>query len=97
MLRVLRVIFYSNLPYRVMLRACYVYVTCHINGAYTSAPSSVNYSFRVEKQQCPRQSLKGSLEITVGHRTMSDQNQKLSDQAKKTPDILPDGKNCRQN
>ena len=36
------------------------------------------------------------LKITVGHRTMSDQNQKLSDQMKNIPDILPDGKNSRQ-
>ena len=33
------------------------------------------------------------LKITVGHRTMSDQNQSLSDQTKNTPDILPNGKN----
>ena len=37
------------------------------------------------------------LKITVGHRTMSDQNQKLSDQTKNTPDILSDGKNSKQN
>ena len=37
------------------------------------------------------------LKITVGHRTMSDQNQNLSDQTKNTPDILTDGKNARQN
>ena len=36
------------------------------------------------------------LKITVGHRTMSDQNQRLSDQTKNTPDILSDGKNFRQ-
>ena len=38
-----------------------------------------------------------SLKITVGHRTMSDQNHKLSDQTKNTPDILSDGINSRQN
>ena len=38
---------------------------------------------------------KAGLRITVGHRTMSDQNQKLSDQTKNTPDILSDGKNSR--
>ena len=57
MLRVIRVIFYSNSLCRVMLSVCYVRVTCHINGAYISAPSSIHYSFRVGKQQCPRQYL----------------------------------------
>ena len=37
------------------------------------------------------------LKITVGDRTMSVQNQKLSDQTKNTLDILPDEKNSRQN
>ena len=37
------------------------------------------------------------LKITVEHRTMSDQNQKLSDQTKNTPAILSDGENARQN
>ena len=37
------------------------------------------------------------LKITVGHRTMSDQNQKLSDQMKNIPDIQFDGKSWRQN
>ena len=37
------------------------------------------------------------LKITVGHRTMSGQNKKLSDQTKNTPDILSDGKNSKQN
>lgn len=54
MLRVIRVIFYVLCD---MLRVCYVRVTCHINSAYISAPSSIHYSFRVGKQQCPRQYL----------------------------------------
>ena len=33
----------------------------------------------------------------VEHQTMSDQNQKLSEQTKNTPDILSDEKNLRQN
>ena len=37
------------------------------------------------------------LKITVGDRTMSVQNQKLSDRTKNTLDILPDEKNSRQN
>ena len=40
---------------------------------------------------------KSDLKITVGHRRMSDQNQKLSDQTKNTQDIMSDGKNLRQN
>ena len=36
------------------------------------------------------------LKTTVGQRKMSDQNQKLSEQTKNTPDILSDGKNSRQ-
>ena len=35
--------------------------------------------------------------ITVRHWAMSDQNQKLSDQTKNTPDILSERKNLRQN
>ena len=37
------------------------------------------------------------LKITVGHGTMSDQNQKVSDQTKNTPEILFDGKNSEKN
>lgn len=37
------------------------------------------------------------LKITVGHWTTSDQNQKMSDQTKNTPDIPSDGKSLRQN
>ena len=37
------------------------------------------------------------LKITVGHRTMSDQNKNLPDQMQNTPDILADRKNLRQN
>ena len=35
--------------------------------------------------------------ITVAHRTLSDQNQKLSDQTKNTPDILSDEIHSKQN
>ena len=35
----------------------HVCVTCHINGAYISAPSSVHYSFQMGKQQGHRQFL----------------------------------------
>ena len=38
---------------------------------------------------------KPGLKITVGHRTTSDQNPKLYDQMKNTPDILSDRKNSR--
>ena len=50
---------------------------------------------------CSNQSIlqlyQAGLKITVGHRTMSDQNKKLSDETKNTPNILSNGKNFRQN
>ena len=53
--------------------------------------NSFNLSFNVKMPSL------SSLKITVGHWAVSDQNQKLSDQTKNTPDILSDRKNLRQN
>ena len=49
--------------------------------------------------KCKRKNhlIKNRLTITVGHWTMSDQNQKLSSQMKNIPDILSDRKNSSQN
>ena len=54
---------------------------------------AVSYKLESSEEAVHRSDLK----ITVGHRTTSDQNQKLSHQTKNTPDILSDGKNSRQN
>ena len=50
-----------------------------------------------EKQTKTERSKGNRPKITVRHRAMSDQNQKLSDQTKNTPDILSERKNLRQN
>ena len=47
-------------------------------------PAKVDTLLYIDKSVMSR------LKITVGHRVMSDQNQKLSDQTKNTTDILSD-------
>ena len=50
-------------------------VTCHINGAYISAPSSVHYSFRVGKRQCPRQYLTYAIHTIIRYKQNGDDTQ----------------------